>query len=455
MRWMLASSACLALLASPVLRAEEEASTATETAAEAKAPPAKSQGIDLFLAPVKTEGDPQADALRPVIEGLVAGAVAGVEEVRLTLSGKLPELDRRFADHSTTDGMDRLALIDLKNQTGVDGVIFVDLRWEGGPVELRLKLVDLRNGLLFYREKLLLPVSSELFGKLEEAVGSFAVSIRRSIRVTVQVTSEPDKSRVWINGKQVGMTPLVVELRTGSYEITVEREGYKPHVTRRDLSDGDRLELHAVLYNPIANRFLNAPPGLRVDSRQLVAGYRYLFLNSDRPEVNHGHFATLDGALRINDLEVGLRFAHATFASHQLLDTFLGEGQGDFALDHRVIQVMALAKYPIWEKYSFANAKVGLAAGLTWSSAESSSRMIDKWTGALDAFVEGEVRLARLGDFSLDLVLELGFSYLGELPYLEKTFSPFGEGPETVANKHVFGPTGSAGLQLKWYNDIF
>jgi hypothetical protein len=273
--------------------------------------------------------------------------------------------------------------------------------------------------------------------------------------VTVEVTSKPEGGKVLINGKQVGQTPLTHELRTGSYTIKVEREGYKPEVTTRNLVDGDKLAIHAVLYNPVATRFLNARPGLRVDSRQFQVGYRYVFLNNSHPDVEHGHFANFQGALRINDVELGLSLGVSRFVSHQRLDTFLGEKAGDFELDHSILQLMLLFKYPILEKYSFANVKLGLAAGLTYASCDSSARYASKWTGSTDAFIETEVRLARGGNFSLDLLLALGFAYLGELPYLEKKFSPFGEGPEGIRNEHMFGPMASAGLQLKWYNDVF
>ncbi len=415
-----------------------------------------SPAIELFIAPVHVEDEsPMAQSLTPILRQIATGVIEDIDEVRVTLPEKLPDLAERFSDFTALDGLDRLSLINVKNKTGVDGVILMSYHQDGQQFGLHLKLVDLRNGQIFFSEKLNQPVSAALFSSVESAVKRFATSIRRSIRVTVHVTSHPESCQVFVDDKPKGKTPVVIELRTGSYTIKVSQEGYKPHVTTHQLVDGDKLSLHAVLYNPIATRFLNAPPGLRVDSRHFSAGYRYVFVNNAHPEVDHTHFFTLDGELRINYLELGLRVAFAGFESHQRLDTFLGENEGDFSLNHNLIQIMALTKYPVWEKYSFANVKIGVAVGMTYASAQSAAKDVDKWTGAVDAFVETEVRLARGGNFSLDLLLALGFSYLGEVPYLEKTFSPFGEGPESLKNKHLFGPMGFAGLQLKWYNDIF
>ncbi len=419
-------------------------------------PAADEQVVEILLAPLRAEGlEAESRGLIPMVTRLAQNTLSRVQAVKLTLPGKLPELDKRFLDFSALASMERLALIDLKNQTGLDGVIFVSWRWEEASFELALGLVDLRNGRVHLSQKFSEPFGANLLSRIEEAIESFATSIRRSIRVTIQVTSEPEGCELFVNEKLMGKTPQTVELRTGTYRLRVEHEGYRPHLSTHDLSDGDRLELHAVLQNPLAARFLNAPPGLRVDSRELSAGYRYVFVNSDDPEWRHGHFLLLDGTLRINDWQAGLRFGFSAFESHQRMDTFLGKDEGDFVLQHNLIQIMALCLYPLWEKYSFAHVKLGAAAGLAWSSAKSAARSADKWTGAADLFAQAEVRLLRSGDFSLDLLLSLGFSYLGELPYLEKTFSLFGEGEERVRNRHTFGPTGSAALQFKWYNDIF
>ncbi|NMB75335.1 MAG: PEGA domain-containing protein [Myxococcales bacterium] len=417
---------------------------------------ADEQVVEILLAPLGAEGqEGESRGLIPMVTRLVQNTLSRVPAVKLTPPGKLPELDKRFVDFSALASMERLALIDLKNQTGLDGVIFVSWRWEEASFELALGLVDLRNGRVHLSRKFSEPFGAVLLSHIEEAIEGFAISIRRSIRVTIQVTSEPEGCEVFVNDQPVGKTPQTVELRTGTYRLRVEHEGYRPHLSTHDLSDGDRLELHAVLQNPLAARFLNAPPGLRVDSRELSAGYRYVFVNSDEPAWRHGHSLLLDGTLRINDWQAGLRFGFSAFESHQRLDTFLGQNEGDFVLQHNLIQLMALCLYPVWEKYSFAHLKLGAAAGLAWSSAKSAARSTDKWTGAADLFAQAEVRLLRSGNFGIDLLLSLGFSYLGELPYLEKTFSLFGEGEERVRNRHMFGPTGSAALQFKWYNDIF
>lgn len=445
----------LSLVATPYLALADDAPTGRQAATDVRSA-ADEQVIEILLAPLRAEGlEGESRGLIPMLTRLAQNTLSRVQAVKLTLPGKLPELDKRFLDFSGLASMERLALIDLKNQTGLDGVIFLSWRWEAEGFWLDLGLVDLRNGRIHLAQKYNEPFGAGLLSRIEEAIEEFAVSIRRSIRVTVQVTSEPEGCELYVNDRPMGKTPQTVELRTGTYRIRVEHEGYRPHLSTHDLADGDRLELHAVLQNPLAARFLNAPPGLRVDSRELSAGYRYVFVNSDDPEWRHGHFLLLDGTLRINDWQAGLRFGLASFESHQRLDTFLGQNEGDFVLRHNLIQIMALCLYPLWEKYSFAHVKLGAAAGLAWSSAKSAARSTDKWTGAAEAFAQAEVRLLRSGDFSLDLLLSLGFSYLGELPYLEKSFSLFGEGEERVRNRHMFGPTGAAALQFKWYNDIF
>jgi hypothetical protein len=412
--------------------------------------------IDLFISPIEVDDkDPSLQSLGQVLEQLVIEKIKNVDAVRLTLPKQLPDLAKRLDNFGKLEDLDRLKLIDIKNQTGVDGVIQMRCSREEKQLKLDIKLVDLKNGRVVLKKTYLQAVSADLFSSIENDINHFARNIRQSIRVTIHITSNPEDSQVYINDKLVGKTPLTHEARTGDFTIKVAKQGYKPFITNHQLVDGQELTVQAVLYNPIATRFLNAPPGLWVDSRQLNTGYRYVFLNSSNPDLDHAHFFTVSGALRINDFEIGVGVATTSMVSTQQLDTFLGEKQGNFDLDHRLLQIFASFKYPIWEKYSFANLKAGLQGGVTYASVESSAKDSGKWTGCMDAFVEMEVRMVRSGNFSMDLTLALGLAYLGEIEIIDKTFSLFGEGPETIRNKHMLGPMGSVGLQLKWYNDIF
>ncbi len=63
----------------------------------------------------------------------------------------------------------------------------------------------------------------------------------------LKVRANLDDAEVWINGRNVGTTPLEVELKPGSYKVRVRREGYTDWNGQVDLRAGDESALSAVL----------------------------------------------------------------------------------------------------------------------------------------------------------------------------------------------------------------
>jgi len=67
-------------------------------------------------------------------------------------------------------------------------------------------------------------------GELGDVVGSLAARLRPTLENTTQPTmlvveSEPEGAEVWVDGKQVGTTPLRVPVAPGQHEIDVIKQG--------------------------------------------------------------------------------------------------------------------------------------------------------------------------------------------------------------------------------------
>lgn len=76
----------------------------------------------------------------------------------------------------------------------------------------------------------------------------------------LRVTSSPGGARVTIDGRSRGTTPLVVrDLRLGTYQVTVAREGYQERSMRVSLTDGRRDASVAVTLPRAASRRAAAP----------------------------------------------------------------------------------------------------------------------------------------------------------------------------------------------------
>ena len=54
------------------------------------------------------------------------------------------------------------------------------------------------------------------------------------IRRTLSITSTPSDALVWVNHREVGRTPVVVEFtHYGTYDVRIEREGMEPVLTSK------------------------------------------------------------------------------------------------------------------------------------------------------------------------------------------------------------------------------
>ncbi len=77
--------------------------------------------------------------------------------------------------------------------------------------------------------------------KLKQLQKTPAIPARLSVR------ADQDDAEVLLNGRNVGKTPLEVELKPGSYKVRVRREGFSPWDGQVDLKAGDVSTLSASL----------------------------------------------------------------------------------------------------------------------------------------------------------------------------------------------------------------
>ncbi len=409
--------------------------------------------LDPIVAPAKGEGD--GGALAGVLTGLARARLNATEAVRLKTWHEMPEVPPVMARFGDLEKKDRVSLIAIKNVTGFDGLVRIAYAMDGDHVRLRMVLFDFRNGLVFRNREIRKPVDAALFRTIEDDLVTFATTVRRSYRVTLRITSQPKGSRVLINDKPVGKTPLVTELKGGTHTVRIEKVGFRPYVRKFNLSDGDRLEIEAILYNPLAARFLNAPPGYRVDSRHLDAGYHYVWLNLDRPQVSAAHFFELAWSLRLGPWDIGAGWGATGMQGENAIDTFLGPRKGLQKYNISVNRFSAIVRYPLLEKYAFASVGALLTGGMTFASTDDSERTLDAWSAAGSAAVELSSRLMRRNNFGLEVRLHLGVDVIGKLPYTERTFSLYGTGSAKEKELTMWGPTAGLALRMVFWNDIF
>jgi hypothetical protein len=409
--------------------------------------------LDPIVAPAPGEGD--GGALAGVLTGLARARLNTTEAVRLKTWHEMPEVPPVMARFGDLEKRDRVSLIAIKNVTGFDGLVRIAYANDGDHVRLRMVLFDFRNGVVFRNREIRRPVDAALFRVIEDDLVTFATTVRRSYRVTLRISSQPVGATVRLNGKAVGTTPLVTELKGGEHVVRIEKTGFRPYIRTFTLSDGDRLEVEATLYNPLAARFLNAPPGYRVDARHLDVGYRYVWLNLDRPQVSAAHLFELGWSLRLGPMDLGMGWGVTGMQGENAIDTFLGPRKGLQLYNISLNRFSAVARYPLLEKYAFASVGALATAGLTFANTDDSDRSLDKWSGTASLALEFNSRLMRKRNFGMELRLHLGFDWLGTLPYTERKFSLYGSGTAAEKELSMWGPSAGLALRFVFWNDIF
>jgi hypothetical protein len=427
---------------------------ATALAAVAATPPpaAKPQQAFLYLQDPAVRGErPSLDLGRMLVEVLKA-RLRAIDGVRFRTSAQMPGVTRVLAAHGDLTRLDRVSLIGLRNETGFDGLVAGDYALTDGGVDLTFRFIDFTNGRVFRTRTLREPISAGLFQRLESDLAEFAATLRQTYRVTLRVESNPSDADVKINGKPQCKTPCSRELESGSYEVVVSREGYKAYRHQDFYKAGDRAHLVTTLYNPIAERYLNRAPALRVDSQELGLGYRYMFLNLARPALRELHALSLEYLVRVSSWEAGVGLRLGPSADTTLTSaTFVPQVEARRVDTYRLIAPMAVLKRLLFEKFSFLSLWAGGAIGFSDLRSETASQ----WSFSAEGFVEVVSRVSRSANFSFEIKLDLGLSYLGQLPYVEKDVILFGNGPEHRRSAPLLGPFVGVTFRFVSWNDIF
>ncbi len=78
----------------------------------------------------------------------------------------------------------------------------------------------------------------------------------------VELSTEPEKAEVLIDGESVGTTPLKTEVLRGSHEILLQKEGFKNVSIRQTIEAGKNVSLTAIKLQPVDGQLeLKSVPG--------------------------------------------------------------------------------------------------------------------------------------------------------------------------------------------------
>jgi len=107
---------------------------------------------------------------------------------------------------------------------------------------------------------------------------------RPGARATLEVRSDPSGAQVYLDGRYLGLTPLVSSVAPGRHQVEVRKEGYEPYKVSVRLNPGERVRVYARLVPAVTTGRLEVrsePSGAQVYINGAYRGKTPLVLTLD------------------------------------------------------------------------------------------------------------------------------------------------------------------------------
>ena len=82
----------------------------------------------------------------------------------------------------------------------------------------------------------------------------------KSVEGGLEIRSEPNEAKVWVNGREMGLTPLVMSAKAGQYLVRVFREGYEVYEEWVQIEGGGQKDVRVSLKKILGDLTIQADP---------------------------------------------------------------------------------------------------------------------------------------------------------------------------------------------------
>ncbi|MCA9524655.1 MAG: PEGA domain-containing protein [Myxococcales bacterium] len=416
--------------------------------------PQKRARVYIFMLEPRNLGGPTAHdgvEIAALVTSLLRGSVNALPEVALRTYRELPTLGKRIAALGDLGHRDRVSLVALRHDLGLDGLVAVAYRMNASRLRIEIRYIDLASGRVHPPSIHTTRYSAALFDWIERATLRFAASLRRVYRATMQVQTTPSKVRVLVDGREVGVSPIVLELPQGPHRLELRKNGYRSVTKDLVLRDGQELHLESTLYSPLAHYYMRRESKTRIDSNHFTLGYRFAYLIKDPLHLEGLHLATLRYLLQFRRFAFGATVAGSALHGAQSYDSIFGTDKGSATQRGTVLQLALHLRYTIVDIFSFLSIYAAAEVGTTRYKVND----VRNWTIASGLFCGATARLVRNGNFTMEFNLEAGFVYNGEIAYAERFQNLFGSSFTRRRLAPSIGPSVGATLVFRFWNEVF
>ncbi len=229
---------------------------------------------------------------------------------------------------------DRVELIALRRQTGLDGLVTGSVAPSGEGVAVTVHCLNFSAGEIFYADTITGVFGADLIAQVEQVAEGFARSITEFDATTLTVSSIPPGATVLLNDAAIGVTPLKgYRTEPGEYTLRLQAAGHLPGEARVALTDGEKAQVHVSLYEEEAAALVERVNAFSGEFHSLTIGSDVAFQPyGPQPDFFFPAFTALyTGKWRA--VGGGLGLSAASYLLERSLDTAVGEGSETITLD--------------------------------------------------------------------------------------------------------------------------
>ena len=200
-----------------------------------------------------TSGSPSLDYFNKTISEHIHTYLQATGRFNLVERGRLEEASLRELNLSLTDIVDAITAAELGKIVGAKLTIIGSFTKAGDVLQINARLVEVETAKAIPgaavqergRENELFNLLDRLSEALKKVIleGTEAPEQKEALS-TLFIQSNPPGASIYINGQPYGFTPKdIYNLREGTYEIVLSKEGYETYIKSIHLSLGDEVPI--------------------------------------------------------------------------------------------------------------------------------------------------------------------------------------------------------------------
>ncbi len=197
------------------------------------------------------------DYLKKTISEYINTYLLTTGRIKIVEREQLEKSSLRELNLSLTDIVDATTAAKLGKIEGAEAVVIGSFSKIGSTVVINARLIDVETseGITAVQEK---GKEDELVGLLDRVSEALKKVILQDIEApeeekealsTLFIQSNPPGASIYLNGEAYGLTPKdIYNLREGTYEIVLSKEGYETYIKKINLSLGEEVLLKISLF---------------------------------------------------------------------------------------------------------------------------------------------------------------------------------------------------------------